>query len=247
MALFKKSTSNKKEKYFSCATIITQGTHCVGSIIGDDSIQIEGEVRGDVQVNNVVIIGKNARVRGNIKAQQIISSGETEGEILCDSVELLEHAHTVGKIKANKILIKGRYYGEIVTGGLFVHEHAKLNSSIQAKSIVVGGDIEGTTICRELKITPTGRIKGKTFAERIINQGGHVEGFIGRYSELVQNNPQLLRYAHIFNTPEETILLSYNDYHVDVKEEVQKRSEDTNDGANNEDGKRGNSTISGLE
>jgi cytoskeletal protein CcmA (bactofilin family) len=242
MALFRKSASVKKEKYFSCATIVTQGTHCVGSIIGDDSIQIEGEVRGDVQVNSVVIIGKSARVIGNIKAQQVISSGETEGEIICDALELLEHARTVGKIKANKILIKGRYQGEIVTGGLFIHNHAKLNCSIQAKSVVVGGDIEGTIICRELKITPTGRIKGKTFAERIINQGGHVEGFIGRYSELVQNNPQLLRYAHIFNTPD-TILLGYNDYHVDVKEEIEKRSQDANEDNNDSD----NVIITGFE
>ncbi len=230
MAFFKKDSAKRRENYFNCATIVTQGTHCVGSIIGDDSIQIEGEVRGDVQVNSVVIIGKSGRVTGNIKAHQVISSGETEGEIVCDALELLDPSHARGAIKANKILIKGRYFGEITTGGLFVHEHARIEGTIQAKNVVTGGEIEGTTVCWQIKITPTGRVKGKTFAERIVNQGGHVEGFIGRYSELAANNPQLLRYAHIFKAPEETILLGYNDYHVDVKEEIERRSEGESSG-----------------
>ena len=56
MALFKKD--NSKNNYFSAATIITEGTNCVGGFIGDDSIHIDGHIEGDVKVNNVVIIGK---------------------------------------------------------------------------------------------------------------------------------------------------------------------------------------------
>ena len=218
MALFKKKES--KESYFSTATIITKGTHTVGNIVGNDSIHIEGEVHGDVKINNVVIITAEGAVHGNIRAKQIISSGSVHGNMLCDTVELLEGSRTSGKIKSNKILIKGRYEGEIRCAGLFVDAAAMLHASIEAKNVVVGGETEGTIVCRELKITPTGRIRGKTFAERILNQGGHVEGFIGRYSELVRNNPGLLRYAHIFSGSEEAILLSYQDYYVDVEEEL---------------------------
>ncbi len=225
--LFKKN-SQPKENYFKAATIITKGTHCIGSVIGDDSIHIEGEVCGDVKVNNVVIIAKSGVVRGNIKAKQVISSGEIRGKLVCDILELLEQSKTHSAIKANKILIKGAMEGDILCGGLFIDEKAAITGSVQAKTVVAGGHMEGTIVCKELKITQTGVIRGKTFADRIINQGGHVEGFIGRYAELVRDNPQLLRYAHIFNTPDEAILLGYNDYHVDVEEELrrQKGSDD---------------------
>ncbi len=219
MALFRKKRT-KEENYFSTATIITQGTYSVGDIIGNDSIHIEGEVRGDVKVNNVVIVTGSGSIYGNVQAKQLISSGKIEGKILCDTVELLDHSKTAGDIKSNKILIKGVYRGNILSGGVFVHDLARLQTSVEARSVVAGGRIEGTIVCKELKILPTGYIRGKTFADRILNQGGHVEGFIGKYSELVQNNPALLRYAHIFNTPDETILLSYNDYYVDVEEEI---------------------------
>ena len=220
--LFRKN-SQPKEGYFKAATIITRGTHCVGSIIGEDSIHIEGEVCGDVKVNNVVIIAQSGVVHGDIKAKQVISSGEIRGKIVCDVLELLERSETQSAIKTNKILIKGRVSGDILCGGLFVDAKGKLHGSVQAKTVAIGGSVDGTIVCKELKITKTGSVRGKTFADRIINQGGDVEGFIGRYAELVQNNPQLLRYAHIFNTPDEAILLGYSDYHVDVEEELQRR------------------------
>ena len=219
MALFRKKRVNS-ESYFSTATIITQGTYSVGNIIGNDSIHIEGEVRGDVKVNNVVIVTKSGSITGNVQAKQLISSGKIQGKMICDTVELLEHSKTEGDIKSNKILVKGLYVGNVLSGGVFIHEHAKFQASVEAKSVVAGGKIEGMIVCKELKILPTGYIRGKTFADRILNQGGHVEGFIGKYSELVQNNPALLRYAHIFNTPNETILLHYDDYYVNVEEEI---------------------------
>lgn len=219
--LFRKN-NQPKENYFKAATIITEGSHCIGSVIGNDSIHIEGEVRGDVKVNNVVIVAKSGVVVGDIKAKQIISSGTIRGDLLCDTLELLEGSHTCSKIKVNKILIKGDFEGDMLCGGLFVDEHAHVRGTLQAKTVAAGGTIEGTIVCRELKITRTGVIRGKTFADRIVNQGGDVEGFIGRYSELVHNNPSLLRYAHIFNTPDEAILLSYNEYHVDVEAEIRR-------------------------
>ncbi len=222
MALFSKN--KRKQEYFSTATIITRGTYSRGGFIGDDSIHIDGTIYGDVKVNNVVIIGETGRVNGKIQAKQIITSGICQGDILCDSIELLEGSRSLSNIKANKILLKGALKGKIVCGGLFVHEHAAIEADIEAKNVSAGGKIKGNIICKQLKILNTGYLKGNLFADRIINEGGHVEGFIGRYSEMVKENPQLRQYEHIFNTGTETMLLGHNDYYVDVEEELGKSS-----------------------
>ena len=219
MALFKKKEG--KKRYFSAATIVTEGTTNIGKIIGNDSIHIDGHFIGDVKVNNVVIIGKNGIVDGNIKARQIISSGTTKGDLLCDSLELLESSKSEGDIKTNKALIKGKCHGNIVCSGLFVAQNGMVKSTIQAKNVHVGGTIVGMIACKTLKIFPSSRIKGKMFADRIINQGGHIEGFIGKYSELLADNPQLGGYASIFNSQKEIPLLQKSDIYVDVEEEIQ--------------------------
>ena len=222
MALFKKDKN--QNGYFSAATIITEGTNCMGGFIGNDSIHIDGHIEGDVKVNNVVIIGKTGSVSGNIQAKQIISSGKSKGNILCDSLELMETSKTISHIKSNKILAKGQLKGNITCSGLFLGEHALVEANIQAKNIVAGGTLIGVVICKQLKIPPTGCIKGKMFADRILNQGGHVEGFIGKYSELAKTNPQLAEYKNIFDSKTEHLLLENKDYHVDVEKEIKKHT-----------------------
>jgi len=227
MGLFRKNSA--KKEYFSTATIITRGTYSRGGFIGDDSIHIDGTIYGDVKVNNVVIIGQSGRVTGNIQAKQVISSGMCQGNILCDSLELLETSQTKSKIKANKILLKGRLKGNITCGGLFLHDHAYTEADIQAKNVVAGGKVLGNIICKQLKILNTGMLKGNIFADRILNEGGHVEGFIGKYADLVKENPQLKHYEHIFNSKDDKLLLEYADYYVDVKNEIQKSNETSED------------------
>ncbi len=226
MALFKKSS--EKKSYFSAATIVTQGTTNIGNFIGDDSIHIDGNINGDIKVNNVVIIGRSGVINGNIKAQQVISSGICKGNILCDSLELLESSKTKGHVKANKVLVKGDVKGNIICGGLFMSKEAFIESTVQARTIVADGTITGTMACRELKIMSTSFIKGNMFADRIINKGGHIEGFIGKYKDLVTENPRLAQYSSIFNSPENTMLLKHSDYHVNVREEIEHKTNPMN-------------------
>ncbi|RUM66075.1 MAG: hypothetical protein DSZ05_04945 [Sulfurospirillum sp.] len=227
MALFSKR--KRKQEYFSTATIITRGTYSRGGFVGNDSIHIDGTIYGDVKVNNVVIIGETGRVNGKIQAKQIISSGICQGNILCDSLELLENSRSLSHIKANKILLKGTMKGNIACGGLFVHKDANIEANIEAKNISTGGKIQGNIICKQIKLLNTSYLKGNLFADRITNEGGHVEGFIGRYSEMVKKNPQLKQYEYIFTTGTETMLLGHKDYYVDVQEELEKNTPETDE------------------
>ena len=59
------------------------------------------------------------------------------------------------------------------------------------------------------------------FADRIINQGGHVEGFIGKYHDFIMQNPQLTQYSTILNSKQDIVLLEHADYHVDIEKEIE--------------------------
>ena len=214
MAFFEKK--NEKKNYFTAATIVTEGTTIIGNFIGNDSIHINGHVYGDVKVNNVVIIGKNGIVNGKIKAQQIISSGTCNSNILCDSLELMESSTTNGQIKSNKILAKGKIKGEISCSGLFISKDALVESNIQAKNITLAGTIIGIIASKEIKIMSGSSVKGKIFADRIINQGGYIEGYIGQYAELLLTNPQLKSYKQ-----KSVTLLEHSDYYVNIDQEIQ--------------------------
>jgi len=219
MALFGKN--KEKKPYFSAATIITKGTTSIGNYIGEDSIHIDGCVEGDIKVNNVVVIGRDGVVNGNIKAEQVICSGTFHGDMICDSLEVMESAKVQSHIKTNKALIKGTFKGSVICSGLFVSHDALVEANVQAKNVVAGGTILGTIACLVLKIPKAGCVKGKMFANRIINQGGHVEGFIGKYADLIMTNPQLAHDAAILNSHQDKALLQHADYHVDVDKEIE--------------------------
>ncbi len=218
MAFFSKKS--EKQKYFTTATIITKGTISLGDFIGDDSIHVDGKVEGDIKVNSVLVVGRDGVVNGNIKAQQVICSGEIHGDMISDSVEVLEMGKLNGHIKVNKALIKGSFKGSVICSGLFIAKNALMEANIQAKNVIAGGTFIGTIACQVLKVADTGYIKGKMFANRIINEGGHVEGFIGKLGDLYIGNPQLASYADILNSQKDIVLLSHQEYEVNIEEEI---------------------------
>lgn len=210
--------------------IIPNGTNVTGRIIGNDSVHIDGYYSGDIKVNNIVIIGRTGELYGNIKAQRVMVNGKFQGDIIADSVEILEYAQCEGDIQANKILVKGSYQGKLYCGGLFIDVGGKVYSNAKIKKVVVAGVLEGNIACKELRTLPTCVLRGKMFADEIQNEGGKIEGYIGRYSDVAMQNQEMAYYLNIFNTRNDYILLEAKEYEVDVEEELRKEREQKGDG-----------------
>lgn len=200
--------------------IIPRGTNVNGRIIGNDSVHVDGYLSGDVKVNNIVIIGKTGELYGNIKAQRVIINGKYEGNITADRVEIFEHGRCNGEIQANKILVKGYCEGKLLCGGLFIDAGGEVYSNAQIKKVVVAGILEGNIACKELRTLPTCVLRGKMFADHIQNEGGRIEGYLGKYSEMAKTNAEMAYYLRIFNSRNDYILLEAKEYHVDVEEEL---------------------------
>jgi cytoskeletal protein CcmA (bactofilin family) len=95
----------------ACApSLFGQGLVFEGQLTGDGEIHIEGEVRGEINLDRVVV-GENARVTGVIRGEQVIVRGQVEGAIEARSVKLFETARVHGDIVHEQLSID--------TGALF--------------------------------------------------------------------------------------------------------------------------------
>jgi cytoskeletal protein CcmA (bactofilin family) len=185
MAIFGKKSEVSNSSGVGSATIITSCTKIDGDIVGDDTVHIDGSVDGNVSVNNIVVIGKSGSVKGNIKAQKVICSGNIEGSVECEDIEILEGSTVSHKISSDIIIINGEFKGEILCNRALIDEQGLVSNVLQAKEVTVKGTFSGDVACDTLTTKSTGLIKGSMFVKNILNEGGNVEGAIGQYKNLL--------------------------------------------------------------
>jgi len=189
MALFKsnkeKTESATIKEVITTATIITQGTTINGTVVGNDTIHVDGDIEGSIEVDNIVVIGKSGIVNGDIKAQKVISSGTINGTIKCDELEVMEPSIVKESVHARKVEVKGKVEGDVLCDGLIIEPRGFVEGKVQAKSVIVAGSVVGDVACDLLSTKETGYVKGSMFVSNISNEGGKVEGSIGQYKELI--------------------------------------------------------------
>jgi len=189
MAIFKSSKNKEnaslKKETMGTATIITKGTKIVGDIIGEDSVHVDGDIEGSITVNNIVVIGKSGNVNGDIEAQKVISSGNINGSVKCDDLEVMDSSTVKKRIDARKVVVRGKIYGDTLCDELNIEQNGYVENRVQAKSIIVSGSLIGEVACDLLSTKQTGFVKGSMFVSNISNEGGKVEGSIGQYKELL--------------------------------------------------------------
>jgi len=99
-------------------SIIADNTTFKGKISAHDSVQISGNLKGDVQSEQLVKITEGGKVKGTIESTYVIIEGELNGDIAsADYVEIRADARVVGNINSMNIAIaEGSFIkGEIKT------------------------------------------------------------------------------------------------------------------------------------
>ena len=92
------------------ASALGAGLLFEGTISGDADLSIEGMVKGDVHVTRL-IVGEQATVEGQIRAQQVEVRGRVVGDIQAQAVKLAESAHVEGDITHGQLSIDvGAYF-----------------------------------------------------------------------------------------------------------------------------------------
>jgi cytoskeletal protein CcmA (bactofilin family) len=97
-------------------SVVVRETTLQGSLRSAYGIRIMGVVEGDIESQGRVRVDKGGRVRGKIKASDVIVNGQLDGDIdAAGHVELGQESRMVGNIKAARMAIaEGSFFqGEV--------------------------------------------------------------------------------------------------------------------------------------
>jgi cytoskeletal protein CcmA (bactofilin family) len=93
-------------------TFISNGAHLTGAVEDDGNIVVEGTIEGNLTTTHQVRIEHSGKVKGEIRAQQILINGSVEGRCYAEIISILPKGHMRGDIFTDEFSIE--------KGGVFV-------------------------------------------------------------------------------------------------------------------------------
>lgn len=102
----------------SINTIIGSGSAISGDIRVNGFVRVDGDIDGNLETDGNIIIGENARIRGNITGKAVTVGGIVLGHIFADeSVKLLTDAAVMGDIVSHKVQIEdtAKFHGRCIS------------------------------------------------------------------------------------------------------------------------------------
>lgn len=128
MALFSKETTPPPQKTLPPRDAQPQGGRVSyvgpnlvidGTVTGDESLIIEGAIRGKINLESDLRVGPNARIEATVHANNVTVEGVVVGDISADArLELIATARVDGNLKAPKIIVAegARFRGSVDMG-----------------------------------------------------------------------------------------------------------------------------------
>ena len=90
----------------SVNTIVGSGSLISGNVTVSGLLRIDGDIDGNIQTMGRVIIGEEARIRGNIRAASVSVGGIVQGDIIApDYVIVLSSGMVIGSILTKKLRV----------------------------------------------------------------------------------------------------------------------------------------------
>ena len=127
----------------SINTILGKGSSITGDLRINGFVRLDGDIDGNLETDGNVIIGDNARIRGDVKAKSVIISGIVVGNIIAqEGIKILSEAAVLGDVISRKVQIddKATFNGKCISikdEELFEKESARYLQSKAIKEKVV--------------------------------------------------------------------------------------------------------------
>jgi cytoskeletal protein CcmA (bactofilin family) len=122
----------KKPNYERPSTVIGKDTIIeTMNLKSKSSVQINGVLNGDTDVEASLVVGQGGKVVGNIKALFILVAGTIEG-----NVEAVEQLH---------VTKSAAIHGDITCGSIVIDDGAILNGSCKMKTPITNNDKDTKT------------------------------------------------------------------------------------------------------
>lgn len=87
-------------------TTIARGATFVGEIETSSNIHIDGVVKGNIHSDSIITIGQSGQMEGNIIAEKVLISGEFNGNINAEYIELIAGSRVKGELINSKLIIE---------------------------------------------------------------------------------------------------------------------------------------------
>jgi cytoskeletal protein CcmA (bactofilin family) len=90
---------------------IGANTHIKGDIQGDGGLRVDGIIEGTIELTGNLVVTESAKIRAEIKANNISVAGAIQGNIAATRVEILDTGRVWGDLTVKSLLInEGAYF-----------------------------------------------------------------------------------------------------------------------------------------
>jgi cytoskeletal protein CcmA (bactofilin family) len=101
---FSTSTANSNDGSGSC--VIAQGTKIEGNFQSSENVRLDGTVNGDFTCEKKLVVGRDGKVDGSIRAREAMIMGTVTGDVEVQGIlQLDKTAQVKGNISAGSLSI----------------------------------------------------------------------------------------------------------------------------------------------
>lgn len=126
MALFKKDKVALDMQ--SISTLISEGSIVDGNLKAPAYARIDGQITGDVMIDEGLIIGEHGTIHGNVITKEMVVYGIMTGNLQVNSLEIKATGKVTGEIRTQTLVVEN---GAVYNGSLSMTQNNKLAQSNQ--------------------------------------------------------------------------------------------------------------------
>ena len=115
----------------SISTLISEGCILDGNLKAPDFARIDGQITGDVMVDEGLILGEKGSILGNVVTKELVVYGTITGNLQVTSLEIRATGKVTGEIRTQTLQVEN---GAVYNGSLSMTQNTKLAQSNQTAS-----------------------------------------------------------------------------------------------------------------
>jgi cytoskeletal protein CcmA (bactofilin family) len=128
MALFKKDKVALDMQ--SISTLVSEGCIIDGNFKAPAFARIDGQITGDVMIDEGLILGEKGSIQGNVVTKEMIVYGTVNGNLQVTSLHIKASGKIMGEIRTQTLEVEN---GAVYDGTLSMTQNSKLAQSHAGK------------------------------------------------------------------------------------------------------------------
>ena len=107
----------------SISTLISEGCILDGNLKAPAFARIDGQITGDVMVDEGLVIGEKGSILGNVITKEMVVYGTVTGNLQVNSLEIKSTGKVTGEIRTQALQVE---HGAVYNGSLSMNQNNKL-------------------------------------------------------------------------------------------------------------------------